>query len=45
MQLEGERGALLVAIDRDEAHAELFIGHASPEIVFAPIERWLRERS
>jgi pimeloyl-ACP methyl ester carboxylesterase len=27
------------------AHADLFVGHASPEIVFAPIERWLRERS
>jgi pimeloyl-ACP methyl ester carboxylesterase len=26
------------------AHADLFVGHASPEVVFAPIERWLRER-
>jgi len=27
------------------AHADLFVGHASPEIVFAPIERWLRDRT
>lgn len=27
------------------AHADLFVGHDSPSVVFAPIERWLRERS
>lgn len=26
------------------AHADLFVGHESPTRVFAPIERWLRER-
>jgi pimeloyl-ACP methyl ester carboxylesterase len=27
------------------AHADLFVGHESPKVVFAPIERWLRERA
>jgi pimeloyl-ACP methyl ester carboxylesterase len=26
------------------AHADLFVGHESPTLVFAPIERWLRAR-
>jgi len=36
---------LRIGTDQDwYAHADLFVGHEAPTVVFSPIERWLRER-
>lgn len=37
---------LRIGTDEDwYAHADLFVGNAAPEVVFDPMERWLRERA